>query len=102
MKNSNYLSSAFSLASSIAHNTETEDKNGIVNFLFNEYFLQVNQDKMCELFDRMGLENKYVFIDMTKIYFFNHCDGYYVKKFLNFDAYTSFHAELIEKQEPLI
>lgn len=102
MRNDNYLSPELSLASSIINDSEVEEKNGIINFLFNEYCLQVNQYKTAEILDKMGLENKYVFIDMTKIYFFNHYDGYYVKRFLNFDAYTSFHAEQIKKQELLV
>jgi hypothetical protein len=52
---------------------------------------------MKNLFNKMGLEDKYIFIDMTKVYFFDYNDGYYVKKFLNFDAYTSLHAEMIKK-----
>ena len=57
----------------------------------------INQNKMKNLFNKMGLEDKYIFIDMTKVYFFDYNDGYYVKKFLNFDAYTSLHAEMIKK-----
>ena len=98
MENNNYLSSTFSFISSITQNGDYENKDDIINFLFNQYFLQVNQNKMKNLFNKMGLEDKYIFIDMTKVYFFDYNDGYYVKKFLNFDAYTSLHAEMIKKQ----